>query len=236
MDREYALDMTNYRFSPLEDYTWERVRSGMRVSTGSIVRAEWGLLTEVTHTSSIGDGHALGVDAIMQQDGRAQRASVEVRYDWTFAPGHHAGIRHTFSNYKPDFDPSFYYQYGNTRSGRMRAEVTMLDAYNNLIFSTLGVSEKDEDFVRIYDRIPVLAQVTLETPERYALPPSCTPGGSPRANSPCRSRRPPATGIATRKPPTTSAARSNTTTGPSPPVSSPSATSRAWTGRGFGPR
>jgi hypothetical protein len=165
MDREYALDMTNYRFSPLEDFAWERLDSGLRARAGSFVRAEWALVTEIKHTADIGDGHALRIDAIMQQDAVAQRAFVEVNYDWTFLPGHHVGLRHTFSDYKPEFDPSFFYQYGNRREGRVRAEVTLLDAYNNLVFSTLGVSDKDEDFVRIYEQPPILGQITIETPD-----------------------------------------------------------------------
>jgi hypothetical protein len=169
MDREYALDMTNYRFSPLEDYAWKHMQTGMRVSTGSIVRAEWALRTELKHTADIGDGHALGIDALMQQDGQAQRMLVQVEYDWNVAAHHHVGVRHSFSNYKPDFDPSFFYQYGNIRQGRIRTEVTLLDAYNNLIFGSLGVSNKDEDLTRIYNRIPVLGQVTLESPDRYPL-------------------------------------------------------------------
>ena len=169
MDDEYVLDMSNYRFSPLEDYTWQRLPSGIRVSTGSIVRAEWGILTEMKHTADIGDGHALRIDAVMQQDGQADRSFIEFNYERAFTPKHRAGIRHSFSNYKPDFDISLFYEYGTPWKGRVRTEVTMLDAYNNLIFSTLQTAEKDEPYVRIYDRIPVLGQFSLHTPQRYPV-------------------------------------------------------------------
>jgi hypothetical protein len=169
MDREYALDMVNYGFSPLEDYAWKHVESGMRARAGSIVRAAWAIHTDVKHTADIGDGHTLRVDAVLQQDARANRALVEVNYDWAVARNHHVGIRHSFAEYKPDLDPSLFYQYGNRVDGRVRAEMTLLNAYNNLIFGTLGTSPKDERFTRIYDRIPVLGQVTLETPDQYPV-------------------------------------------------------------------
>lgn len=169
MDREYALDMTNYQFSPLENATWRRMESGMRLRVGSIVRAKWAFLTEVKHTAPLGDDHTLRIDATLQQDGQAQRSLVELNYDWELASGHHAGLRHTFSQYKPDLDLSLFYQYGNRREGRARAELTVLDTYHDLIFQTLGVSEKDEDFVRSYSTNPYLGQLTIESPSRFPL-------------------------------------------------------------------
>lgn len=169
MDREYALDMTTYRFSPVEEDVWQRLDNGMRMRTGSIVRAKWAFITEIKHTHALGDRHSLRFDATLQQDGQAQRSLLEANYDWLVAPTHHVGVRHTFTQYKSDLDPSFYYQYGNRRQGRLRAELTLLDAYHNLIFQTLGVSDKDEDFVRTFEETPYMGQLTLETPPRFSL-------------------------------------------------------------------
>jgi hypothetical protein len=169
MDREYALDMTTYRFSPLESVPWARMNSGLRLRTGSIVRAEWAFVTDIKHTAALAPNHTLRVDARLRQDATAQRSLVEFSYDWRVAGRHHVGVRHTISQYKPDFDASAYYQYGTARTGRARAELTVLDAYHDLIFRTLGVSEKDEEFVRSYRQHPFLGQITLQTPARYPL-------------------------------------------------------------------
>lgn len=169
MDREYALDMVSYRFNPEEAYAWLQMDDGLRVRAGSIVRAEWAIVTEFKHGATLGDGHRLYVDGVLQQDPEAQRSLLQFRYDWQFTGRHHAGVRHTFSQYKPDIDPSLYYQYGDHRAGHVRAEVTFMDAYHDVIFSSLGVSEKDEDFVEEYRRNPYLLQLSLATPARYPL-------------------------------------------------------------------
>lgn len=169
MDREYALDMISYRFNPEEAYAWQQIDNGIRIRAGSIVRAEWALVTDFKHRADIGDGHTLSVDGRLQQDPQAQRSLLEFTYDWEFADRHHAGVRHTFTQYKPDIDPSFYYQFGDARAGHVRAEITILDAYHDVIFSSLGVSEKDEDFTRNYRRNPYLLQLALATPRRYRV-------------------------------------------------------------------
>lgn len=168
-DREYPLDMHTYQFSPLETTAWTQMDSGLRLRTGSIVRAEWAFVTEIKQTTSLAPDHTLRIDATLQQDGAAQRSLIEFSYDWNVSGPHHAGVRHTISQYKPDFDPSFYYQYGTSRTGRLRAELTVLDAYHDLIFQTLGVTEKQEDFIRSYTQQPYMGQITLETPHRFPL-------------------------------------------------------------------
>jgi hypothetical protein len=169
MDREYALDMVNYRFSAFETEAWRRLDSGLRLRGGSIVRAKWAFVTELKHTARLADNHTLRIDATLQQDATAERSLLELSYDWRIDGPHHVGVRHTFSQYKPDFDASFYYQYGSSSTGRVRAEVTLLNAYSDLIFETLGVTAKDEPFVRSYQRRPYLGRVALETPARFPL-------------------------------------------------------------------
>lgn len=169
MDREYALDMINYRFSPLDATAWARMNSGLRTRAGSIVRAKWAIVTDVKHTAPLAENHTLRIDATLQQDGAAQRSLLEFTYDWRIAGPHHVGARHTFAQYKPDFDASLYYQYGTTRTGRVRAEITALDTYHDLIFQTLGVSEKDEAYVRDYQPRPYLGQLILQTPSHHPL-------------------------------------------------------------------
>lgn len=170
MDREYAIDVATYQFTPGMDNAWWQMPSGIRVRTGSITRNRWGIVTQIKHGAEVAEGHTLRVDATLQDDGQAdRRALVELRYDWAFAPGHHVGLRHTFVQYKPDFDISAFYQYGDFRHGRIRAEVTALDAYNDFLFDVLGVWKGREEYVRVYRQNPYLAQLTMVSPTQYPL-------------------------------------------------------------------
>jgi hypothetical protein len=121
------------------------------------------------HTTALADHHTLRIDATLQQDATAQRSLLEFSYDWQVDGPHHVGVRHTISQYKPDFDASVYYQYGTSATGRVRAEFTLMDAYHDFIFKTLGVSEKDETYVRNYQQRPYLGRIALQTPARYDL-------------------------------------------------------------------
>ena len=168
-DREYAIDMATYRFSPVQDHAWSRIDTGMRLRMGSIVRAKWAMLAEIKHDAPLADDHSLRVDAVLQQDGRAQRAFLEFGYQWDVASRHHVGLRHTVTQYKPDFDASIFYRYAHEAFGSARLEMTVLDPYNNFVFDVLGVQEKDDPYEKSYSTQPYLAQLSVASPDRYAL-------------------------------------------------------------------
>lgn len=170
MDREYAIDLATYRFTPDQDQTWGQMPSGIRIRTGSITRNRWGIVSQIKHTEEVAEGHTLQIDATLQDDAQAdRRALIEFRYDWAFAPGHHVGVRHTFAQYKPDFDVSAFYQYGSFRQGHVRAEITALDMYNDFLFDVLGVWKGREEYVRVYRKNPYLGQIAAVSPRQYPL-------------------------------------------------------------------
>jgi len=181
MDREYAIDLISYGFTPVQDYQWARLRSGMRMRMGSIVRAKWDIRTEFKHNARLADRHSLQIDAVTRQAPPAQRSFVEVSYDWEVVSRHHIGVRHTFTQYKPGFDASVFYQYGNDWQGKARAELTVQNAYNNVIFNVLGTHPKDEPYTRSYRQQPVLAQVALASPARFPLRAELYAGWQPRS-------------------------------------------------------
>lgn len=181
MDREYAIDLLSYGFSPIQDYQWARLESGMRMRMGSIVRAKWDIRTEFKHNARLADRHSLQIDAVMRQAPPAERSFVEIGYNWEVAPHHHVGVRHTLTQYKPDFDGSIFYQYGNDWRGKARAELTVQNAYNNFIFDVLGTHPKDEPYVRSYRRQPMLAQIALASPARYPLRAELYAGWQPQS-------------------------------------------------------
>lgn len=168
-DREYAIDMATYQFSPVQDYAWGRIDTGMRLRMGSIVRAKWAMLAEMKHDAPLADDHSLRVDAVLQQGGRAQRAFLEFSYRWDVAARHRVGVRHTVTQYKPDFDASIFYRYSTEHLGTARLEMTMLDPYNNFVFDVLGVHEQDDPYKKSYSIQPYLAQLSLASPEHYPL-------------------------------------------------------------------
>jgi len=179
-DREYALDMATYRFSPVQDHAWSQIDTGMRLRMGSIVRAKWAMLAEIKHDAPLADDHSLQVDAVLRQDGRAQRAFLEFGYQWDVASRHHVGVRHTVTQYKPDFDASIFYRYTNEQLGAARLEMTVLDPYNNFVFDVLGVHEKDDPLEQSYTTQPYLAQLNVESPDRYDLRGELRVGWQPR--------------------------------------------------------
>jgi len=179
-DREYAIDMATYRFSPVQDHAWSRVDTGMRLRMGSIVRAKWAMLSEIKHDAPLADDHSLRIDAVLQQDGRAQRAFLEFGYRWDVASRHHVGVRHTVTQYKPDFDASIFYRYTHEALGTARLEMTVLDPYNDFVFDVLGVHEKDDPLEQSYSAQPYLAQLSVESPDRHDLRGELRAGWQPR--------------------------------------------------------
>jgi len=169
MDREYAIDLATYRYTPGQDRAWHRRDGGLRVRTGSITRNQWGIVTQIKQAVGIGEGHTLQFDAVLQEDAQAERGLLEVGYEWAITSAHRVGVRHTFAQYKPDFDVSLFYRYGTATRGRVRAEVTALDAYNDFLFGTLGVWKGEEEYERIYEQNPYLLQLSAASPTRYSL-------------------------------------------------------------------
>lgn len=169
MDREYALDILSYRFPIDEAYTWSRAMRGVRIRTGSTMRSEFSIVSDVKQSVVLRGPHEFTVDARFQEDGQAQRGFFELGYRYVFNSRHAAGIQHTFSRYKPDFDVTTYYRLRTEDWGRARFDLTLANAYNNFVYSTLGISAEDEDILRIYETPPIVAQFQASTPEQYPV-------------------------------------------------------------------
>lgn len=169
MDREYALDMLSYRFPPAATHRWHQADRGLRVRIGSTERSTWAFVTDLKETVSFGGPHRFTIDARLQEDGRARRTFLELGYRYAFTPRHEVGVQHTFSRYKPDLDVTAFYRADGLRWGSARVDLTLDNAYNNFVYSTLGVSAREEDILRIYNTPPVVARAQLTTPARYPV-------------------------------------------------------------------
>ena len=181
MDREYELDLLTYRFTPLQQYRWKSAESGFQSRGGSIERTDFALVSELKQSIPLTDKtvdqrplHEIDLNLYLREDVQAQRSLIEFAYRRRFAGGHAAGVRHTFSEYKPDLDLSLFYQVGEfglsedgaprAHDGIVRAEVTLMDVYNDFISSSLGIDVEDQDVVREYGRKPFLLQLHAVTP------------------------------------------------------------------------
>lgn len=169
MDREYSLDMWNYRFSGRAAYEWTQAPNGLRVYSGSIERTAWAIVSELKQTISLNDEHFFNVRAHLHRNGSARRALLELGYRWQMTDAHAIGVRHTFSEYKPDFDVTGFYEFSRPTLGTARLAVTALDAYNDFLYNTLGVATEDELLVRRYGTRPFLLSATLASSPQYPL-------------------------------------------------------------------
>lgn len=181
-DREYRLDLLTYRFTPADDFEWTRSPNGFRLRAGSISRARWAIVSKIKKTFAIDEEQTFRVAALLQQDPHAQQRSfVELSYRWAFYRNHALGVRHTFSEYKPDLDLTVFYEYGIRPEGRIRAGVVFQDLYNNLIFTQLGVQE--DDIVKDYRRKPYLLTLQLVTPAIWHLRGEVVAGVQPKCRA-----------------------------------------------------
>lgn len=181
MDREYELDLLTYRFTPLQQYRWQSAESGFQSRGGSIERTDFAIVSELKQSIPLTETevdrrpvHEIDLHLYLREDVQAQRSLIEFAYRRRFEGGHAAGVRHTFSEYKPDLDLSLFYQVGEfgfgdddtprAHDGILRAEVTLMDVYNDFISSSLGIDVEDQDVVREYGRKPFLLQLHAVTP------------------------------------------------------------------------
>lgn len=169
MDREDAIDRATYQYTPGQEQVWRRHDSGLRLRAGSLTRTQWGITSEIKHAARLAEGHTLHIDAVLQEDFRAQRSLLELSYNWTLAPRHRVGARHTFGRYKADLDASVFYRFGTPSTGWARVEVTALDVYHDFLYDVLGVWRGREEYTRNYTQRPVLAQFAASTPAQGPL-------------------------------------------------------------------
>jgi len=171
LDREYDLDLLTYEFTPSQAYNWHAHDRGFLSRGGSIERTDFALVSELKQRLPIGEReradrpvHAVDLHLYLREDVQAQRSLIEFAYRWQFADRQRLGVRHTFSEYKPDLDASLFYEAGAWSGGHLRAEVTFVDLYNDFISTALGIDEEDQSFVREYGQRPFLLQLHARTP------------------------------------------------------------------------
>lgn len=168
-DREYALDMLAQRF------TWEefgipaRADNSLLLRVGSVRRDLFAFVSHLRSTVPLDSAHSLDITATLQQDAVAVRGFLELGYEWQVSQHHAMGVRHTFSEYKPDLDATPYYRYTHPRVGEAEAALTVQNLYSDLIDQHLSIPPRHRDVIRSYARQPVLVSVSYTSPAQWAL-------------------------------------------------------------------
>jgi hypothetical protein len=169
MDREYSLDMLLYQFTVEELSRWSEAENSIHVRLGSIGRDLFAFYSHLHSRVRLAEHHDLEINAVIQQDGRADRAFLEVGYSWQVADRHAIGVEHTLSEYKPDLDLSARYEFQDRRFGRASAYLTIQDVYNNFIYNQLGITPDRRQIIRSFSDLPYFFSLSLDSPDRYAL-------------------------------------------------------------------
>ena len=169
MNREYAHEMLVQRFSSEAFARRRRSQNSLLLRFGSVRRDLLAVVGQLRSRVPLSANHALTVDAVLQQDGQATRPFLEVGYTWMFGSHHALGVRHTFSEYKRDLDPTVRYEYSHRRLGTAAAAVTVQNLYSDLIDQKLGIDPNDRDIIRDYVRQPYLLSFSYTSPDQFPL-------------------------------------------------------------------
>ncbi len=168
-DREYALDMMAQRFS-WDEFGYQSVAANsMHVRAGSVRRDLFAFVSRLQSTVEVASGHTISIDGIFQQDAEALRPFLELGYGWQFASHHTAGVRHTFSEYKPDLDVTAFYRFHRPVLGQVEVAVTLQNLYSDFIDQQLSILPQFRDVIRSYAQRPYLLSVSYTSPDRWPV-------------------------------------------------------------------
>lgn len=167
--RDYAYEMLAHRFRSQDINAQRRAENSLLLRTGSVRRDLFAFYTQLQSRIPLAEEHDLSVDAVLQEDGRAQRVFMELGYTWQLASRHALRVRQTFSQSKRDLDLTAAYRYTHARLGEAEVGVTFLDLYSDLIDQRLGIDADDREVIRDYSHSPYLLSLSYTSPEQYPL-------------------------------------------------------------------
>lgn len=182
MDHEYALDLELYGYTLRDDAQWYAAPLAFRTHMGSIHRSRFATASHFRNRIALRPRHTVTLTGLLQEDLSAERAFVEVGYQYQTG-AHQLGFRQTVGSYKPDLDFGFNYAFASPTLGNVRVEATVLDLANNFIFDTLGADPVLEDTVRSYRRAPRYVTAQWMSPTWRRLRAEFHLGLQPRARA-----------------------------------------------------
>lgn len=166
MDSEYGLDLATGLFSPAEDARWTPVGRGLRVAGASINHPF--ILNDVEWRERVGIAGpvTLPVRYVRERSLTAQRDYLTVGVAWRGVLGSPWTVFTSLGVhfFKPSSDVELGAR-GAFAVGRdsvaVRVRVAALDAFNDLIFNTLGVGAEETEAHFDYTTHPFAARTTI---------------------------------------------------------------------------
>ena len=167
---EHEIDLMTYRFTPREDYFWQRTENGFKTMMGSLNAADFAVESYLKSTLHFGDDerHTFKIDGIQEENFRTNRFLVNLGYEFAITNNHRLGLSHTVNKEKGDLDLTAYYQYGDFSRGMVRVGTTFLDWGFNVTQSLAEESENEFNNYEItaqYSRRPQLFSLALVSPQ-----------------------------------------------------------------------
>ena len=167
MDQEYELDLLTGLFTGNEDARWAEIPSGLRVASASINHPfvlnaiDW--RGEVPISGSV----SLPARYHRQRSLTAQRDYVNLGVEWRDVLGSSWSLTSSlgahFFKSSADVTLTLARQWNDDRGGSVRLDlsVAVLDAFNNLIFNTLGVEPEETPAHFSYSTLPLATRIQV---------------------------------------------------------------------------
>lgn len=183
MALEYQLDLFTYRFSYFDDYEWFNQENGFRSFVGSLNTPVFAVKSELKNSLKTGENGSVLIHGYQQEDLRANRGLFTIGYAHHLGRNHNIGIMHSLGQKKTDLDATMFYSYGTGNSGKITAEITLLDWANNFA-SNLTEERKSEFEIRhSYSRKPYQFTLRLESPQFWIFRGEAVASVQPRSRA-----------------------------------------------------
>lgn len=131
--REYVLDMYTYEYPFTDSYIWDKNLEGLRVNFGSYTKSELAVYNLLNKNIKLTNSSAINLTSVLQQDGRANRAFFEIRYNYTLLDKHTLSLSHTLTDQKQDLDLTLGYTYSDNSWGNFQLDITYQNYINNIV-------------------------------------------------------------------------------------------------------
>lgn len=165
---EHDLDLLTYNYSTVQHYNWYYTEeSSFRTYMGSFNLGKFLHGAEVRNFISLNDKLTFPLHFVKRFDMRADRSMLFLGLNYEVKENHNVGLSHTLNETKPDFDATFYYRYGNMRTGGVQVEFTALDWANNGAYELGQRRGTETPELRRYEVKPYLFSFKANSPLIY---------------------------------------------------------------------
>lgn len=163
IDPDYQINLLRMRFDLADDWEWYHRARGARYWGGSINTRDQVIEAEFKEAVPLGRSWSAGVHFNKQDLEELRRNLVRLELRRTAASGAYGFVEGTFLFIKPSSDIGAG---AGWRRGETAVELalTVLDAFNDLIYGDLKVQNTPADTALDYERQPVFLRTNLDLP------------------------------------------------------------------------